>query len=179
MPPVPPNTTGRLRVHYTGPYGTHTALFHAITGTSEPDLIASVQDYVTAAAVAQYNGTVWDTAEFCVAGSTIFNPASGWTPITSTSGISPSANNDPARFVQWGGRASVSGVRVKLYVFEEYIDTVPAMKYLAGVNATLDAVTAVLQDVANLIGCIDGFAPVWKTYVNVNSNDHLVHRARR
>jgi|SRR5690242_11562509 len=179
MPPTPPTTALRVKCHYTGPYGSHHMLFHGLNGEVLADVVTSIRTFIEAARQLQYTGTVWDSAEWADVGIHIFTPIDDWAPITSGSGISPSANNDPSRFLQFGGRAVSTGKRVKLYLFEEYLDTVPAMKYIAGANADVDASVAALNSGTSLVAAIDGHGPVWKTYVNVGSNDFLTHRARR
>lgn len=179
MAPVPPNTTMRLRAHYTGPFDSHTMLFHATTGLSEADFIGDVQDIIDQMANCQYNGTVWDTAELAAAGSNLFFPVATWTPITSGSAINPVTGSGPSTFIQWGGRGLNDGVRVKLYLFETYLLPTDNMRYTPGENAAVDAVVTELQSADNNVGAIDGDTVGWYNYANSGQNDFITHRARR
>lgn len=153
-------------------------LFHAVDGITLPDFTGDVQDTVDQMVGLQYDGTVWDTAEYALAGSSIFNPLTDWTPITSTSGADPNDNSDPAKFLQFGGRGLGDGVRVKLYLYETYALPNQRMRYLPGEFVAVDAVITELASVDNELGTVSGSLPIWKTYANINSNDHLVHKAR-
>jgi len=179
MPPVDPTTTMRIKAQYSGPLGTHKMLFHAQDGIDRAEFLGDVQDFVDLAAALQYDGTVWDSAEFADAGSALFFPMPEWAPITSTSGIDPAVASSPSTFLQWGGRTTGAGVRVKLYLFETYAGPTQNMKYLPGLSAAVDAVTTELQSEDNNIGAIDGGVVIWYSYANVGQNDYLTHRARR
>lgn len=179
MAPVPPNTTMRLRVHYTGPFDSHTMLFHAQTGITVADFVGDVQDIVDQLVNIQYNGTVWATAELAAAGSPLFFPEASWTPITSGSGFNPAVGSGPSTFIQFGGRGLNNGVRVKLYAFETYLLPTNNMRYTAGENAAVDAVVTELLDANNNVGAIDGDVVGWYNYANSGQNDFITHRARR
>lgn len=178
MAPVVPTTTNRLKVHYSGPFGEHTMLFHGATGTTAEDLAGDVADFIDQAVALQYSDVVWDTAEYAAAGSNIFLPYAAWTPINGTTAITPNPLSAPSAFCQFGGRAFGSGVRVKLYLFEVWTAGRDNMRILAGEEAGVDAVIAELSSVDNQIAAIDGETPVWKTYANVGQNDHLTRKAR-
>lgn len=179
MAPVDPTTTQRLKVQYIGPFGTHTMLFHAQTGITVGEFVGDVADFIDVAKNIQYDGTVWGSAEYAAAGSAIFLPYAAWVPFTSASGADPDDDSAPSTFLQFGGRTSGTGVRVKLYLFEVAAQTRNDMRYDPGESALVDAIVAELQSVDNNIGAIDGGTPAWKSYVNVGENDFLTHRARR
>lgn len=179
MAPVDPTTTKRIRAHYTGPFGSHTMLFHATTGLSDADFLGDVQDVVELLANIQYDGTVWDTAESAAAGSALFFPLATWTPITSGSAIGTTGHIGASTFIQFGGRTLTSGVRTKLYLFETYLPASDNMKYTPGENAGVDAVITELQSADSNLGAIDGDIVGWYSYANGGQNDFITHRARR
>ncbi|HKY46335.1 MAG TPA: hypothetical protein VJM50_24795 [Pyrinomonadaceae bacterium] len=124
-----------------------------------------------------WNTTNFHSAEFAAAGSPFFFPIS-WTPIIVSSANVFGTNDDPAFFVQWGGRDG-AGVRVKLYLFECALTPNPNMRYEAGDNPAVDGGVSVLQASVAVIRTIAAGSPAWKTYANVGSNDKIVHDARR
>jgi len=178
MAPTDPNTAPRLRVTYTGPFGTHTMLFHGNLGTDAGDLAGDVSDFIDQAKELQYDGTVWSTAEFADEGSNLFFAYPGWTPITSTTGNDPGVASSPSAFVQFGGRDASSGTRVKLYLFEVTQQATQTMRINAGESALVDAVITELKSVDNNIANIAGRTPIWYSYANVGQNDFLTHKAR-
>lgn len=178
MAPVDPTTTIRLKVHYTGPLGSHHMLFHGEVDQTAVDLVGDVADFVDLVSVLQFQGTVWDTAELAEAGSALFFPTSIWDTITGASGINPSGGSSPSAFFQIGGRDSTAGTRVKLYVFETFVTPNATMRISAGANASVDAIITELASIDNTISNIAGRVPEWYTYVNVGENDHLTHKAR-
>lgn len=179
MPPVPPNTTKRIRAHYTGPFDSHTMLFHATTGLSDSDFIGDVKDIIDQMSNLQYNGTTWDTAEIAQPGSALFFPITPWDAITSGSGFNPTVGSGPSTFVQFGGRGLNGGVRVKLYLFETYLLPTHNMRYIPAENAAVDAVIAELVSADNNVGTISGDVVGWYNYANSGQNDFITHRARK
>src|SRR3569623_185473 len=179
MAPINPTTTMRIRAHYVGPLGSHTMLFHAQDGIDRAEFIGDVQDAIDQMVARQYGTTSWNTAEFADAGESLFFPMDEWTPIASASGISPGTGSPPSAFLQFGGRTTGFGVRVKLYLFETYLAPTQNMRYTAGEAAVVDSVITELRSVDNNIGAINGGAVVWYTYANTGQNDYLTHKARR
>jgi hypothetical protein len=153
-------------------------LFRAPDAESESGLVADATAVINLMTLAQFDGTTWSTADFAEAGSDIFLPASGWTPIVGDSGINPSAGQAPSTFVEFGGR-SAGGHRVKLYLFETFFQYTDDMRYEAGESAILDDIIAQLNDPLSEICAIDGLATTWYSYANVGQNDYITHRARR
>ena len=178
MAPTPRDTTDRLKVAYTGPWGSHTMTFHAQAGADIGDFVQGVRNVLADMTAFMWNGASFEGAELAAAGSSLFFPVLGWTPITSTSGLNPAAGSDgPGLFVQFGGRGS-DGVRVKLYLFETAVRPNDDMRIQASASANIEAVIDALQTSTNLIGSISGASPVWAEYANIGFNDYLVAQAR-
>jgi len=178
MAPTPPNTTARCKVSYSGPFGSHTMLFHAQTAADMGDFVTGVQNVITTMAAAVWSAVSFTGAETAEAGSPFFFPVVGWSTITGTSGIAPSTPPDgPGIFEQFGGRGP-DGVRVKLYLFEVTARPNLTMRIPDSATTTIEDIIDALQSSVNLIGTISGSAPVWKRYANIKTNDYLVQQAR-
>lgn len=176
MAPTPPNTTKRLRCTYSGPFGTHQMLFHAVLGATDADFIAAVRAVVAEMVQVQYNGTNWSAAELADAGSSFSFPVT-WTPIVSASGATPGNGNLPGNFLNWAGRDG-DGVRVKLYLFEVAALGQADYRYNFGEAGSVDDIVTTLTANDGLIGTIAGGVPTWKSYANFGVNDFIVRRSR-
>lgn len=178
MPPVNPTTTSRLRVNYSGPAsGTHAMLFHGTDEGSSAALVAVAQDFINALEPLFWDNTLFSDAEFAVAGSPLFFPVT-WTPITADTANTFSAGNNPATFLQFGGR-DMQGVRVKIYAFEMALNPNSKMRFDYGDQAAVDDAIDVLEASGADLRTISGDTPAWKRYANWGVNDYLTHRARR
>jgi len=177
MAETPIDTTNRLKVFYSGPYGNHSLLFHGRTGTSESALVSSVRNVIDLFAVLMYDTVVFDSAQYAAAGSTLFFPTA-WASIDSTGTTVPDINRSPGLFIQFGARGNPDGIRTKLYLFESGFLPRADMRYEAGENADLDAAIAELQSQDDVIGNIAGGGVIWYNYTNVGENDFITHRAR-
>lgn len=178
MAPINPTTTLRIRAHYSGPYGDHTMLFHGIAGATLTELVSDVADFASLVGPLQFQGTSWSTAEYANPGSTLFLPVPGWVAINDSSTNDAGPNDSPSRFLNWVGRDTSVGTRVKLYLFETYATAKSDMRWNAGESTAVDAVTDLLNNEASKIGNIAGRIPVWNDYANVGENDYLTHKAR-
>lgn len=178
MAPLPVNGTDRLKVTYSGPFGTHTMMFRAPDGETHAGLVEDVQALVPLMAAAQYDGTIWGTAEYSVSGSDIFLPESDWVAVTSDSGINPSGISAPSAFLEFGGR-SAGGRRVKFYLFETFFAPSEDMKVDGGESVIVDTIIGQLNDDGSEICAIDGLVTTYYSYANLGQNDYLTHRARR
>jgi len=178
MAPTPPNTTARMKVHYNCPGGSHKMLFHKVASATDAAFQESVAVVTIAMAFLLYTGGSFDAAEFAEAGSPFFNPAA-WEAVPATSGVTfTAASNSASNFLQWGGRSSSSGKRVKLYLLQPLDLDNSRMRFLTGENARMDGVITALIGENTQIGNIAGEAVVWQLYTNCGENDHLTHRAR-
>ena len=175
MAPTPPNTVMRLKAHYQGPLGSHTMLFHAPTMTPS-EFAAAVRFVIQDLTALQWNGTTWDRAEVALAGNNFFFPID-WTPITVASVLNPQANDTVGEYLEFGGR-SVTGKRVKLYLFESILGITPDMRYLVTENEGVNYLVTTLNAQVDLTA-IDGSSVSWYNYANYGINDYWTKRARR
>jgi len=178
MAPVDPTTTNRLRVHYTGPFGEHTMLFHGLLETSQAALRSAVAAVVSDMIGAQWDGTTWDTAEYAEAGSNLFFPDAVWDAITADNANNPTASSAPSAFLQFGGRGSEDGRRVKWYLFEVVTQGYNTMRIASSVTTTISNITNQLGTEVNSIGNIAGQPVNIYQYANVGQNDYLTRKAR-
>lgn len=178
MAAVNPFTTSRLRVKYTGPFGSHVMTFHGGVGITADDLAGDALDVITQMLVMQYPSTVWESAEYSAPLATFSLPYVDWVPQGGAGGAAPTASSSPATFIQFGGRAIGTGVRVKLYLFEVDMPYRNDMRYNAGEDARVDSVITELNSASCDVATVDGQKPSWYTYANVGQNDYLTHKAR-
>lgn len=179
MAPIPETTSGRLKAHYTGPFGTHTMTFHQVTGSENGIFIENLKDVITTMTAAQWAGTEWFRAEYAPAASNIFSEVDDWEPIVSATGVNPEAYSAPSTFLQFGGRAPDSGRRAKLYLFETRAGYQPDMRYQSGDAGYVSDIVTILRANASFIGNIEGASISWYSYANIGQNDYLTRRARR
>lgn len=178
MAPTPPNTTSRLKVHYSGPgAGSHVMLFH---GSNPGDVVALTDvaaEFIAANLPLFWDGTTFSSAEYAAPGSPFFFPTD-WTPQTADTVNVFGTDDNPAVFLQYGGRDG-NGVRVKLYAYEIALVSNAKMRYDLGDQAAVDAALAVLDDSSASLKTIAGGTPAWKAYANWGVSDYHTHRARR
>jgi len=179
MAPVPPLTTNRYKVTYTGPFGTHTMLFHGISTSTQSELRGDVTEVVNDLSGMTWNGTSFFKAEYALAGSPLFFNDPDWTAVTRTSATNPTATDAPSHFVEFGGRTLIGGVRVKLYLFESTLRDNADMRYSVADDADVAAIVDTLNDESTSIAAINGNRATWYNYANVGQNDYLTHKARR
>jgi hypothetical protein len=179
MTPTPPNTTARLKVHYTGPFGSHTMLFHALEGGGDVDFRTAVHNIVIAMVGACWNTTTFNLAEFAPAGSNVFSIDTGWTTVTRSSATNPGVSDAPSHFAQFGGRSPTTGKRVKWYLFEDTLRDTEDMRFTTAESGDVDAIVDAITAALDQVGAIDGSAIVPYQYANVGQNDYLTHKARR
>ena len=179
MTPTPPNTVARLKVHYHGPFGIHTMLFHARTGMGDIDFGTAVHNIVIAMVGATWNGTVFDRAEFAAAGSNIFVPDPSWAPVARLSATNPPATAAPSHFAHFGGRSPTTGKRAKWYLFEDTLGDTADMRLSSAENADVSAIVSAIIAANEQVGAIDGSAITPYAYANVGQNDYITHKARR
>lgn len=179
MAPIDPTTSARLKLGYEGPYGRHTLLLRGGIDGIETDLTDAALLLIDEFQNWQYDGTVWDTAEFATGGVHFYTPVDSWTPITIDNAIGTSAADVPSRFMNMCGRSTATGRRTKLYLFEVAENGGHSMRLTAAENANVATLVDGLNGVGINLAAVDGTPVVWKNYVNFGQNDYLTHRARR
>lgn len=175
---MPIYAADRMTVHYSGPLGAHRMNFWKVGAVSSTVFRTAVRQIVQSMAACQYTGTVWTNADYQLAGENFSTPTA-WVPVEQeTAGINPGINDTVGEYVNFVGRASQSGKRVRLFLFEVPFGPGPQMRIQPGMSALLDAVVSTLDANGLNVGAIDARPVVWKTYMNVGINDYWVRQAR-
>lgn len=172
MAPLAPSNTPRFRVHYTVIGVQHSLQIRS--GVSPGALGSFVAALYTNLGVDVF-GTTIDFVDWAPAGSDIFNPV--------TTGIEGNAYGSGAgnqEFIPWAftflGRTS-GGRRARFAIFGAK-SLSGNYRVTAGEQATVDGVVALLQSVGSGVVAIDGLPAVWKTYADVQVNDHWLKNVR-
>jgi len=172
MAPLPPNSTPRFRFHYVCVGKEHTL---QVRSSNSPAFVGTfVDNFLTALGSAQFIKTV-TTVDWAPSGSDIFNPVT--TGIEgSTYGSGAGASEQAAWAYTFLGRTS-GGRRVR---FQVYGATTLGADYQIGPgeNVWIDAAITALVSAGGLVLGIDGLTPVWKSYADVQVNDHWVKNIR-
>lgn len=181
MAPTPPYTADRLRVHYTGPFGAHTLLFHRTSVSLSPGaFVAACHDVCEVMPQLMWDDVSFGSAEYAEEGSGAYFPQTDWIAIPGGSGDDPTAAASPSAFLNWTGRGIVlPPKRVSLYLFEVQYQGANDMRLTVGENVGADAVWAALNTNQFEIGNVAGQSVAWHGYTNVGQNDFITHRARR
>ena len=179
MAALPVDTTSRLKLFYTGPYGSHTMTIHGGIDSTEDDLVANTPAMLNEFANWQYDGTVWTAAQFAPAGQNFFNDVTDWAPFTVDNAIGTASTDVPSRFINLAGRSPSTARRTKLYLFEVATNGDNNMRGLPGENVNIAALIDAFNGEDIQLCAIDGTPVIWKSYINYGQNDYLTHRARR
>jgi len=167
MAPLPINNTARYKVYYTNSGRQHVS---DVRSADSPGVFAAKWLAVGAALGTLMTATVIDEVQFCASGQTVFN-----TVVTGEegNGFGTGAGTTLVRasYVNFIGRSS-GGRRVRLAFFGT-TDLGTDFRFVAGENAGVDAAIASLQGASNNFICIDGLAPIWKSYANSGFNAFL------
>jgi len=178
MAPTPPDTAKRGKVHYTGPFNSHTMLFHFAAATSDATVASTIATIVSLMSELQWNATTWDVLEIAAAGSSLFFPYGAWTPIVASTSNTIDASSKPSVFYNWGARSVTTGKRAKWYLFETAGTGRNDMRWNGGESALFDDVTTAFESASPPLTAIDGTNINFYSYVNVGENDYLTHKAR-
>lgn len=178
MAPTDPTTTSRFRITYTGPFNTHTMLFHGRVGVAQASVRSAVAAIVTQMLGAQWNGTTWNQAEYAAAGSNLFFPDASWTTLTASNANNPTSTSSPSGFQQYGGRGLTTGIRAKWYLFEVVSATTQDMRFARAESTTFGNIIGAFESVSASIGNVAGGLLSMYQYCNVGQNDYLTKKAR-
>jgi len=115
------------------------------------------------------------SVDFAASGSDIFNPVTTGIEGTTYGSGAGAEFNEPWAITFVGRTAGGRRVRLALFGFTTLGNN---YRIGPGENTFVDAGIDVLQAAgANFLG-IDGLVPVWRTYANVQVNDHWIKEAR-
>src|SRR5690348_1317394 len=166
MSVLPPDSTPRYKIFYTGGLNDHD--FQIRSHISPSDLGILVDNFLTALAPRMHLITV-NQVQFAPSGSNIFNPVT--TTIEGNTYSSGAAITQEApNYIDFIGR-STGGKRTRITLFG-VCGLGTDFRWAAGEDSAVDAAIAVLVAVGGDIRCIDDIAPLWKPYANAGVNAH-------
>lgn len=177
MPVSAPNLTVRYKVFYTGPFGRHVLLLRFAPGTTMATARNRSNAIIEAMAPFTWDGTNFDTAEYCPAGGSVFNADPDWEPVVSDTPNTAGPTSSPSRFLQWGGRDS-EGFRAKWYLFECATGPRSNMRVTPAQDAQIGVVIDALSYPIDPVVTAGGGVADLKGYANIGDNDYLTHKAR-
>jgi len=166
MAPLPPDSTPRFKVFYTGGLNDHD--FQVRSHLSPAAIGVDIDAFLTALAARMHLITV-NQVQFAASGSNVFNPVT--TGIEGQSYSSGAAITQEApNYIDFIGR-STGGKRTRITLFG--VSGLGAdFRWAAGEDSAVDAAIAVLIAAGSDFRCIDDLAPVWKPYANAGVNAH-------
>lgn len=179
MAPVPPNTTGRLRLTYTGPRGTHKMLFHAVSGFTRDATVTGARQVVFQMAGVQYAGTTWTDAEWSAPGTNFFVPFDFLDIAAPAENPTPTDADPSAKFLSFVGRSETTGVRKRLFLFNAAYTFQADLRREGPESAAIDSILDALNTNVNNIAAIDGTRVTFKDYANQGLHDYWVRQDRK
>lgn len=175
MAPLPPDSTARVKIYYSTCGYTHSAQVRYTAPNTVADVVTAWNDLVTAIGGAFYLSSFVQAQE-AVSGSNVFNDVAGDWPVTWGADAGPAPAT--ANFVDFIGR-SLDGRRVRLALFGCKTTTSnDDYRTLTTESTAVDAAVQVLNDAEGVFLSINGFQPVWKSYVNLGPNAYWRNKIR-
>lgn len=175
MAPLPPNSTARVKVFYETCGHVHTAQIRYKAPNTVDDVITAFNDLITACGGMFYHSSFID-AQVAADGSNVFNPVAGGWPVEW--GGATHDQSATAQYVDFVGR-SFDGRRVRFSLFGA-IYTVSGANYrtLSTEEPMVDDAVNVLNGAEGVFLSINGFQPVWKSYVDIGVNAYWRNQLR-
>lgn len=175
MAALPPSSTARVKIQYTVSGFDHVVQVRYKAPDTTDDVIAGFNDLITAIGPLLLEST-FVQASVAAIGSDIFNPLAGDWPVGW--GDSTQGNYSSAQFYDFVGR-SLDGRRVRLTLFgAQVIQDGGDFRINTVENANVDAAVQVLNDAEGTFLSINGFQPVWYSYVNTGVNAYWRNKIR-
>jgi hypothetical protein len=175
MAPLPPDSTARVKVFYETCNEQHTVQIRFDAPNTVDDVIASFNDWVGAIGPAFYLSS-FVQAQVAVSGSNVFNDVAGDWPVTWGADAGP--HTATANYVDFIGR-SLDGRRVRAALFGCKTTTSnDDYRTLTTESTAVDDAIQVLNDAEGVWLSINGFQPIWKSYVNLGPTAYWRNKIR-
>jgi len=175
MAALPQNSTARMKVIYSNAIHQHDTVIRLTDDSALADGMDVFEAFATA-----LNGQFADTTvldvQLASAGSDLFFPVAGASLIGFNWGGASATVQVDATFAQVSGR-SIGGRKAKFYLFG-WSDVISNYRLTGTENASVTTAVNALNAATTSFVAIDGETTVWKTYLNIKTNDHWVHKAR-
>jgi len=172
MAPLPPNSTPRYKIFYTGNGVQHSQEWRShLSPLAFTSMVEAFWDAMDPLLFA----TTIDDVQFAADGSNIFNSVTSGI-VGNTYGSGSTTITNLPNFISFIGRSS-DGRRLRVYWYNTNAIGVD-FRFVAGENADIDATIAALVSAAGGIVTIGDLAPVWKSYANAGLNAYWQRNAR-
>lgn len=172
MAPLSPDNTPRFRFHYSVDTEQHT--FQVRSHESPSTVGAMMNGFLLALDDSIFAQTL-DFVDFAPTGSSIFNPVTtGYEG--NPYGLNPVVDTARAFAYTFLGRTS-GGRRTRIAIFGAATLGVN-YRISAGEDSNVDAAIAILVAQGSQHRAIDDLTPIWKSYADVQVNDHWVKLLR-
>lgn len=182
MAALAPESTARLRVHYTGPRGAHTIEFRGGPETGAQAMVTDVRQFLSTISPNFWNGTAFGSADYAGQLSTIFNPVPWGAPIVVANQNAPTANDAYGVYARAEGR-SPDGRRVSWTFFNIVESAFESAnnRITPGEGGQLEPFITALQALADAHHAvtISSQIPIVKDYLNTGINAHVKKVSRR
>lgn len=176
LPPLPPTTTARYKLHYAVGTLQHVLDVHVPTATTSDQAVT----YGTALANLLKgicgNNVIFQAIDWAALGSNVFNQIATLNIVGAIGGAI--TGEALARECSFAGR-SLSGRKTRLFLFGVAIPNDANWRIERGEHAGVAAVIDGLNAGVGQVACIDATLPVWRPYMNYWANKHWVKRARQ
>lgn len=175
MAALPPSSTARVKIQYTVDGHDHVCQIRYKAPDTTDDVIAGFNDLITAIGPRLHEST-FVQASVAALGSDIFNPLAGDWPVGWGDGAAP--NYGSALYYDFIGR-SLDGRRVRLALFgAQNLQMGTDYRINTAEDADVDAAVQVLNEAEGIFLSINGFQPVWYSYVNTGVNAYWRNKIR-
>ena len=175
---MPVYAAGRMTCYYQGPLGSHRMSFWQTIGTTYTAFYAAVRAVVADLIDCQYSDTFWTNADYQAPGDNFSTPVT-WSALQSPgTEVDPTQNDTVGEYLNFVGRSTTTGRRVRLFLFEVPFGPGRDMRLQPGESNFVDQAIAQLNNVGDEVGAIDGSPVVWKNYSNLGINDYWIRQAR-
>jgi len=175
LPPLPASNTKRYKLLYVVGGVQHSLIARCSSAQTDGNALGFFNSQFAGVSGSLGNNVTWVGVDVALQGSDVFNPVSGWSPLTGTGG-SPTAPIDGPRAMCFPGR-TVGGRKSKVFLFGLTSDfQTPATYELDPLPGTggIANFHSVLVSSSDFYLAIDGLKPVWYLRSTVKVNDHYV-----
>lgn len=175
MASLPPNSTARVKIFYEVCGHTHSAQIRYAAPNTVADVITEFNSLVTAIGAAFYDSSFIGAQDAGLL-SDVFNDVAGDWPVGWGSGAGQPS--DTANYCDFVGR-STDGKRVRFALFGLITPTSNGnYRTLTTESTAVDAAVQVLNDAEGTFLSINGFQPIWKSYVDIGINAYWRNKIR-
>lgn len=179
-----PNFTARLRIRYSTGGRTHSLVWRAVAGTTDPaGITAKMGLFLADLAPNLYNDWNILSADWAPADSDVFLPTPMPTSPTGAVAAGGAPNSYDAFSLSFVGRSTM-GHKARFFIYgsalaaEVALTTGVDFRFRSAEIASISAGIVRLNETSPLVAANDGVGVVWYEYANGKYNDYWVRRLR-